>query len=69
MFASGKTIYVNNSERNGQLVVYTVTGAQVLSHMLTGSALETITTNLPTGVYLVTVQSKVGRVAKRIFVE
>jgi hypothetical protein len=69
MFTSGKTIYINNSERNGQLVVYNSVGMQMLTQRLNGNSLETISTNLPTGIYLVTVQSKAGKVTKRVFVE
>jgi surface protein len=68
IYASAKNIYVGMAQQGSRVEVYNAIGVQMLSHTLNGSAVESIPTNLPKGVYIVVVNGSEGRTVKRIFI-
>ncbi|MDX9848719.1 MAG: LamG-like jellyroll fold domain-containing protein [Tenuifilaceae bacterium] len=68
IYASAKNIYVGMAQQGSRVEVYNAIGVQMLSHTLNGTAVESIPTSLPKGVYIVVVNGSEGRTVKRIFI-
>ncbi len=69
IYASAKNIYVGMAQQGSRVEVYNAIGVQMLSQTLNGSAVESIPTNLPKGVYIVVVNGSEGRTVKRVFIQ
>jgi hypothetical protein len=68
IYASGKQVSVKSRE-NGEVVILDVTGRVVLRKAIAGLTLNTISTNLKSGMYVVAVVSGGSRVARRVFIK
>ena len=69
IYAHRKSIYVGNIEGRTHLEVVNAMGQRVLSRKLEAQGLNAIHTNLPAGIYIVSVRSQGGREVKRVFLE
>ena len=69
IYASGKNIYVAEANKATSIEVYNALGQRILSRNLTGQPVSTIGTDLPRGIYIVSVSTPNGRTTKRIYIE